>query len=97
MPELRPTLPQQTGWHAYGQDGVGAVEAPNPRWERCQCQTEGPRTFRPSAAWLQGARTSPELLYLETKWASLIPFEKVADLMKEVLPIEATTNPDESR
>jgi hypothetical protein len=62
----------------------GAVEVPNPRWERCRCQTEGPRTFRPAAAWLQGARTSPELLYLETKWASLIPFEKTAELMKEV-------------
>jgi len=70
----------------------GAVAVPNPRWERCHCQGEGPRTFRPSAAWLQGARTSPELLYLETKWASLIPFEKVAELMKEVLPVEETTN-----
>jgi hypothetical protein len=70
----------------------GAVEVPNPRWERCPCQAEGPRTFRPGAAWLQGARTSPELLYLETKWASLIPYEKVADLMKEVLPVGETTN-----
>ena len=55
------------------------------RWNRC-CQGEGPQTFRPTAAWLQG-RTSPELLYLETKWASLIPVEKVADLLKEVLPL----------
>jgi hypothetical protein len=70
----------------------GAVEVPNPRWERCPCQTEGPRTFRPSAAWLLGARTSPEMLYLETKWASLIPFEKVVDLLKEVLPVAEATN-----
>jgi hypothetical protein len=49
----------------------GAVEVPNPRWEYCPCQTEGPRTFRPTTSWLQGTRTSPELLYLETKWASL--------------------------
>jgi hypothetical protein len=28
-------------------------------------------------------------LYLETKWASLIPFAKVADLLGEVLPAEA--------
>jgi len=70
----------------------GAVEAPNPRWERCPCQTEGPRTFRPATAWLQEARTSPELLYLETKWASLIPFEKVVDLLKEVLPVAEATN-----
>ena len=88
------------GWRYHSKEAgthtvktmFGPVEAPNPRWERCPCQTEGPRTFRPSAAWLQGARTSPELLYLETKWASLIPFEKVADLMKEVLPVEETTN-----
>ena len=70
----------------------GAVEVPNQRWERCPCQTEGPRTFRPTTAWLQGARTSPELLYLETKWASLIPFEKVVDLLKEVLPVAEATN-----
>src|SRR5664279_2914937 len=70
----------------------GPVEVPNPRWNRCACQSEGPRTFRPAAAWLQGERSSPELLYLGTKWASLIPFEKVADLLKEVLPVGETTN-----
>jgi hypothetical protein len=70
----------------------GAVEVPNPRWESCPCQSEGPRTFRPTTAWLQGARTSPEMLYLESKWASLIPFEKVFDLLKEVLPVAEATN-----
>jgi hypothetical protein len=69
----------------------GPVAVPNPRWERCPCQTEGPKTFWPTAAWLKG-RTSPERLYLETKWGSLIPFEKVADLMKEVLPVSGSTN-----
>ena len=29
------------------------------------------------------------MLYLETKWASLIPFAKVADLLREVLPVDA--------
>jgi hypothetical protein len=70
----------------------GSVEVPNPRWERCRCRSEGPRSFRPAAAWLQGVRTAPELLYLETKWASLIPFDKAADMMKEVLPVGETTN-----
>ncbi len=63
----------------------GPVAVPNPRWQRCSCQAELPKTFRPTATWLNG-RTSPELLYLETKWGSLIPFEKVADLLKDVLP-----------
>ena len=66
----------------------GTVEVANPRWNRCACQPSGPKTFRPAAAWLRGT-TSPELLYLETKWASLIPFAKVADLLREVLPVDA--------
>jgi hypothetical protein len=69
----------------------GPVTIPNPRWERCSCQTEGPKTFRPTATWLKG-RTSPERLYLETNWGSLIPYEKVADLLKEVLPVSESTN-----
>src|SRR5438552_3646205 len=69
----------------------GPVAVPNPRWERCPCQSEGPKTFRPTATWLKG-RTSPEWLYLETKWGSLIPYEKVADLLKEVLPVSGSTN-----
>ena len=52
----------------------GPVAVSHPRWERCACQTEGPKTFRPTARWLKG-RTSPERLYLETKWGSLIPYE----------------------
>jgi hypothetical protein len=71
---------------------LGAVEVPNPRGERCPCPSERPRTFRPTTAWLPGARTSPEMLYLETQWASLIPFEKVVDLLKEVLPVAEATN-----
>jgi hypothetical protein len=66
----------------------GAVEVANPRWNRCSCQQSGPKTFRPAAAWLRGT-TGPELLYMETKWASLIPFAKVADLLREVLPVDA--------
>jgi hypothetical protein len=64
---------------------------PNPRWNRCACEGAVPKTFRPIKAWLQG-RASPELVYLETKWASLLPFAKVADLLKEVLPVGDSTN-----
>jgi hypothetical protein len=69
----------------------GPVPVPNPRWNRCSCQSDGPKTFRPTSVWLT-ERVSPELLYLETKWASLTPFAKVADLLKEVLPVGASTN-----
>jgi len=69
----------------------GPATVPNPRWNRCSCPTEGPKTFRPTAAWLRG-QTSPELLYLETKWGSLLPYARVAELLKDVLPIGDTMN-----
>jgi hypothetical protein len=28
----------------------GPVAVPNPRWERCPCRTEGPKTCRPTAS-----------------------------------------------
>jgi hypothetical protein len=74
----------------------GTVEVPNPRWNRCGCQTDGPKTFRPTTAWLTG-RTSPEMLYLETSWASLLPFAKVVDLLQQVLPVSDTLNQETVR
>jgi hypothetical protein len=37
------------------------------------------------------------MLYLETKWASLIPFARTADLLKEVLPVGDSVNPETVR
>jgi hypothetical protein len=37
------------------------------------------------------------MLYLESKWASLIPFAKVADLLREVLPIGNSANHESVR
>jgi hypothetical protein len=74
----------------------GSVPVPNPRWHRCACQPIGTKTFRPTAQWLTG-HTSPDLLYLETKWASLIPYAKVVDLLQDVLPVAETLNPETVR
>ena len=74
----------------------GQVAVPNPRWNRCVWATTGPKTFRPTKAWLQG-RTSPEMLYLETKWASLVPFARVANFLKEVLPVGDSENQETVR
>jgi hypothetical protein len=56
----------------------------------------GPQTFRPMRSWLNG-QTSPEMLYLETKWASLIPFARATDLLKEVLPVGDLVNAESVR
>jgi len=74
----------------------GRVAVPKPRWNRCACQTESPQTFRPMRTWLNG-QTSPVMLYLETKWASLIPFARAADSLKEVLPVGDLMNAETVR
>ncbi|GAA4419125.1 hypothetical protein GCM10023187_53150 [Nibrella viscosa] len=49
------------------------------------------KTFSPLKDILS-QHVTPERLYLETKWASLIPYQKTADLLKEVLPVDQKIN-----
>ena len=65
----------------------GLVAVRNPRWWQCSCRPHPTRTLRPLAALLP-ERTSPELLYLETKWASLAAYGVTTKLLHEVLPID---------
>ncbi len=65
----------------------GLLSVPNPRWRQCDCQAHTKNTFRPLRTLLP-ERTSPELLYLETKWASLTPYGVTAKLLHEVLPVD---------
>ena len=48
----------------------------------------GPKTYSP-LQHLFPQHVTPERLYLETKWASLIPYQKTADLFHDVLPLSA--------
>lgn len=74
----------------------GAISVPNPRWLGCDCDPDAGKTFRPMASCLPD-RSSPELQYLETKWASLIPYAKVIDLLKDVLPVSPTLSSETVR
>jgi hypothetical protein len=42
---------------------------------------------------LLAERTAPELLYLESKWASLMSYGLTAQLLSEVLPLDGQVNP----
>ncbi|MGI8586269.1 MAG: ISKra4 family transposase, partial [Chloroflexia bacterium] len=53
----------------------------------CDCQPHPTKTLRPLAALLP-ERTSPELCYLESKWASLAAYGVTTELLHEVLPID---------
>ena len=70
----------------------GIVAIPSIRLYHCPCENnEASKTFSPLAQWLP-EHTSPELQYLETKWASLMSYELTAKLLQDVLPISATQN-----
>ena len=69
----------------------GTLPLNSPRFHRCRCQPSARKTFGPLSA-LFTEHTAPELLYLETKWASLVSFGLTAQLLKEVLPVGSTAN-----
>lgn len=74
----------------------GDVPVASPRFHRCACQAANSKTFSPLTL-LFTEHTAPELLYLETKWASLVSYGMTVDLLKEVLPVGATTNAETIR
>ena len=69
----------------------GIIPLNSPRFYRCRCQPSASKTFSPLGE-LFTEHTAPELLYLETKWASLVSFGLTAQLLKEVLPVGSTAN-----
>jgi hypothetical protein len=64
----------------------GILHLRSPRWRHCPCQPQTTRTFSPLAAMLP-ERATPELLYLESKFAGLVSYGSSARLLTETLPI----------
>jgi hypothetical protein len=64
----------------------GILHLRSPRWHHCCCQSQPTRTFSPLAAALP-ERTTPELLYLESKFAGLVSYGLSARWLAETLPI----------
>jgi hypothetical protein len=69
----------------------GKLRLPGVRFFHCECQPHASRTFSPLAQLLT-ERTAPELLYLETTFASLMSYALTVNLLQEVLPIDKTIN-----
>jgi hypothetical protein len=64
----------------------GTLHLRSPRWWQCSCQPQPTRTFSPLAAVLP-ERCTPELLYLESKFAGLVSYGLSARLLAETLPL----------
>ena len=69
----------------------GTVTLTSPRLYHCRCQRRKATTFRPLNALLTDA-VAPELLFMETKWASLVSYGPTAQALKDFLPVDATLN-----
>jgi hypothetical protein len=67
----------------------GTVRLASPRWLHCACRPGPTRTFSPLATALP-ERTTPELLYLESKFAGLVSYGLSAHLLAETLPLGRT-------
>lgn len=70
----------------------GDVQIASPRLHRCPCQgTTGPATVSPLRALIPD-HVAPERLYLEARWASLVPYAAAAELLADILPVASGAN-----
>jgi len=67
----------------------GTLRLPSPRWWHCGCSPHATRTFSPLAAILP-QRTTPELAYLQARFAGLVSYGLSADMLGEILPLGRT-------
>jgi hypothetical protein len=68
----------------------GKVEVPSPRLWACSCagkQGEPRRSVSPLCKAVP-QRGTPELEYLQAKWAAHLPYRQATELLREVLPLD---------
>lgn len=64
----------------------GKLNVLSPRFYTCKCRAQSQGSFSPLAQLLR-ERTTPELLYLEAKFAARISYGATVDLLSDVLPL----------
>lgn len=83
---------KQKGKHTLVSRTVfGKLHLQSPRLFHCPCQAHSTQSYSPLAQLLS-ERTSPEYLYLQTKFAALISYGLSVDLLAEVLPVDGQIN-----
>ena len=69
----------------------GTLKLNSPRLFYCDCKEREQKSFSPLATLLS-KRTSPERLYLESKFASLMSYGLTVKILEEILPLEGKLN-----
>ena len=64
----------------------GKLKLDSPQLYRCPCEAQGTKSVSPLVELLP-ERTSPELAYLETKFAALVSYGLSVQLLHEILPL----------
>jgi hypothetical protein len=75
----------------------GTLRLDSERVRSCLCAEKSKRQSVSPLAELLSERVSPELLYLETKFASLVSYGMTVRLMDEVLPLDRPIRPEPVR
>lgn len=73
--------------HTVFRTVFGDIPFQSPRLHHCPCQPHLSKTFSPLAELLP-ERTTPELLFLESKWASLMSYGLTVKVLQDVLPLD---------
>jgi hypothetical protein len=73
--------------HTVFRTVFGTLPVDSPRLYHCRCQGPATTSFSPLSTLLP-ERTTPDLLYLETKWAALMSYGLTVKLLQDVLPID---------
>jgi hypothetical protein len=67
----------------------GTFKLRSPRLFHCRCRRRKTTSFRPLTTLLPES-VAPELLFMETKWASLVSYGLTVDALTDFLPLEVT-------
>jgi hypothetical protein len=67
----------------------GTFKLASPRLFHCRCTRRKTTSFRPLSTLLTES-AAPELLFMETKWASLVSYGLTVDALTDFLPLKAT-------
>jgi hypothetical protein len=70
----------------------GTIPVQSPRLEHCSCQVHNSQSFSPLTALLP-EHTTPERLYLESKWAALASYGMTVKMLEDVLPMSEPLQP----
>jgi hypothetical protein len=74
-------------YHMVLRTVFGDLPITSPRFTHCPCQPQATASFSPLATLLP-EHTTPELLYLETQWASVASYGITVKLLQDVLPFD---------